>query len=89
MYFNVFYRECLLLGHPLIFFVGAAALLKTFEEKDNKPFLLGFFVVFFLGFFCLYLPARLQPSSESPAFHENNKKDDVVLLKLNNLLHNH
>lgn len=62
--FYLLCRECLLLGHPLLFFLGAAALLKSFEKKDNKLFLSGFKR-------CYLQHTRLQASSQVQLLHNN------------------
>lgn len=53
------------LRSPAAVFVGAAALLKSSEKKDNKLFLSGFQILFF------YSSARLQPSSHVQLIHDN------------------
>lgn len=59
--FYHYYRECLLLSSPAAVFVGAAALLKSWEKKNNKLLLSGF----------NSCSARLQPISQIQLFQDN------------------
>lgn len=64
-FFYHYYRECLLLSTPAAVFVGAAALLKSWEKKEQQATSVR------VQFLLLYSSARLQLSGQSQPFHDN------------------